>query len=64
MYLSVCQLEGLHRSAITVTVTIKSGSHKDMNQIFMDTVENVSPTSDAVTIKFMVMVMAAINSGT
>jgi hypothetical protein len=34
-----------------------------MNQIFMDTVENVSPSGGAVTIKFMVMVMAAINSG-
>jgi hypothetical protein len=29
----------------------------------MDTVENVSPTGTAITIKFMVMVMAAINSG-
>jgi hypothetical protein len=56
-------LERLHRSAVTVAVTIKSGSHNDMNQIFMDTVENVSPTLGAVTIKFMVMVMATINSG-
>jgi hypothetical protein len=45
------------------TITIKSGSHKDMRHIFMDTVENVSTTGTAITIKFMVMVMAAINSG-
>jgi hypothetical protein len=34
-----------------------------MNQLFTVTVENVSPTGAAVTIKFMVMVTAAINSG-
>jgi hypothetical protein len=34
-----------------------------MMQIFMDTVKNVSPTGAAITIKFMVMVTAAINSG-
>jgi hypothetical protein len=56
-------LERLHRSTITVTVTIKSGSHTGMNQNFRDTVENVSPTGAAITIKFMVMVTAAINSG-
>jgi hypothetical protein len=56
-------LERLHRSTITVTITIKSGSHKCMMQIFMDTVKNVSPTGAAITIKFMVMVTAAINSG-
>jgi hypothetical protein len=34
-----------------------------MNQLFTATVENVSPTGAAITIKFMVMVTAAINSG-
>jgi hypothetical protein len=34
-----------------------------MNQLCMVTVENVSPTGAAATIQFMVMVPAAINSG-
>jgi hypothetical protein len=56
-------LERLHRSTVTVTITIKSGSHKGMNQYFMVTVEKVSPTGASITITFMVMVTAAINLG-
>jgi Ni,Fe-hydrogenase III large subunit len=48
-------LERLHRSTVTVTITIKSGSHKGMNQYFMVTVEKVSPTGATITITFMVM---------
>jgi hypothetical protein len=32
------RLERLHQSTVTVTITIKSGSHKGMNQYFMVTV--------------------------
>jgi hypothetical protein len=39
-----------------VTITIKSRYHKCMNQVFMDTVDEVSPTGAAITRKFMVMV--------
>jgi hypothetical protein len=37
--------DSLHRSTVTVTITIKSGSHKGMNQNFMVTVEKVSPVA-------------------
>jgi hypothetical protein len=58
-----CTLERLHRSTVTVTITIKSGSHKGMNQYFMVTVEKASPTGATITITFTVMVTAAINLG-
>jgi hypothetical protein len=54
-------LERLHWS--TVTVTIKRGSRNGMNQYFMVTVENVSPTGATITITFMVLVTAAVNLG-